>query len=184
MKASERGADPKRHTAAHCAQIIRAGDSQPGVQVKWFDYDHGLKSLFVYGAWIENDDLPASVSPNGWDAFEAGRIVATRQGAVLVKTAASCSEFDDDERGIWITHARTPMSKETKLLPPKLPAVDAIKSAGLGHHLDNVPEWNIESGWTLQNGVAGRKTWQQLWVETEQLPGLEGGQVLYVHFDF
>lgn len=175
LKPNQRAADPKRHTARHLAAIIRAGDSQPGVQVTWLDYENGKKSLFLYGAWVENGEF------RGWDGYEVGMIVATRQGAILVK----CRHNPEapQERGVWITHARSPMSKETKVLPPKLPAVDAMIRAGLGKRLERVPEWSLEN-WDKVDGIAGMKTWQQVWVEKVPLGSPEGGTVLYVHFDF
>lgn len=178
LKPNQRAADPKIHTASHLAAIIRAGDSQPGVQVTWLDYDNNKKSLFLYGAWVENGDLPAQRS---WDQYQIGQIVATREGAILIKTRLD--ENAATERGVWITHARSPMSKETKVLPAKLPAVDAMFRAGLGKHVEGVSEWSLGT-WDKVDGVQGRKTWQQVWVEKVPLDSPEGGRALYVYFDF
>ena len=178
LKPSQRAADPTVHTAAHLAAIVRAGDSQPGVQVTWLDYDNRKKSLFLYGAWVENGALPGGLH---WEQFDIGRIVATREGAILIKTRPDPKTPED--RGVWITHARSPMSKATKILPAKLPATDALKRAGLDKHLQGVTEWSLGT-WDKLNGVDGRKTWQQVWVENVPLGSPEGGKSLYVHFDF
>ena len=181
LRPTERAVDPTKHTASQCAKIIRAGDSQPGVQVQWLDYENKRKSLFLYGAWVENGDLPVHCRGGNYDNVSVGQVAATREGAILIKCAA-----DNDkprERGIWITHARSPMSKETRELPPKICAVDALYKAGLGRALEGAEEWTNDT-WEKVNGVDGRKTWQQIWIEKESLVGQERGTVLYVHFDF
>ncbi len=148
----------------------------------------GGKGLFIYGAHVQTgeedgDDqvgrqLEALIGGGvSWANIQCGTIVAKRQGAILIKTAPS-KHMDDQGIALWITHARLPMPKETKLLPPKLPICDALVSAGLGYLLDGVQEWELK-GWEKVEG-----TFQQVWVEEEKLDCAEGGTVLYVHFDF
>jgi hypothetical protein len=179
LKPSERAVDPEKHTAGQCATIIRAGDSQPGVQVKWLDYEDNKKSLFLYDAWVENGIIPEEICSDGWDAADISSIVATREGAILVRAVPHLSG-----NGVWITHARLPMSKEDKILPPKLPAVEAMRAAGLAKHLIGVREWSLPSDFRKVNGLNGASTWQQVWVEVEALPASNGGKALYVYFDF
>jgi hypothetical protein len=188
-----RACDPRVHSAAACAAVIRAGDSQPGVLVRWLDprdsSDVQGRSVFVYGAWVEESRLPS------WcDGAPVGKVVATRDGAVLVKTL-------DHGRlggyGLWITHVRVPLAKGVSGgLNPKLPAADGLKSAGLGAALQGAKEWNVcgkvvleqdkrssgpvvkaELGWERRLG-----TWQQTWVEFEALR--DGGKAAYVYFDY
>ncbi|QRW23319.1 enoyl-CoA hydratase/isomerase family protein [Rhizoctonia solani] len=185
--------DPRIHSAVTCAVAIRAGDSQPGVLVRWLDPRDSPtvqgKNVFVYNAWVEENRLPI------WcDEVPVGKIAATRDGAVLVKTA-------DHGRlggcGLWITHVRVPLAKGVSGgLNPKLPAVDGLRSAGLGAAVQNAREWNIcgkvvleqdrrnsepgvkvELGWEKRPG-----TWQQTWVEFEELR--DGGKAAYVYFDY
>jgi hypothetical protein len=193
LKPSERALDPEKHTAGQCATIVRAGDSQPGVQVKWLDYEDNKKSLFVYGAWVENRILPKEICQDCREShgkycsgahsiityIHGNKIVATREGAILVSTAR-----DEFGNAIWITHARLPMSKEDKILPLKLPAVEAMRAAGLADHLIGVPEWSLPSDFRKVNGLNGASTWQQVWVEVEALPASNGTKALYVYFDF
>lgn len=181
LRSNERAVDPTKHTASQCVKIIRAGDSQPGVQVQWLDYENKRKSLFLYGAWVENGDLPVHCFGGNWDNVSVGHIAAVREGAILVKCATD--SHMPEERGFWITHARSPMSKDTKELPPKICAVDALYKAGLGRALRGVEEWS-NGTWEKIHENNGRKTWQQIWIEKDSLVGQEGGTVLYVHFDF
>ena len=181
LRSNERAVDPTKHTASQCVKIIRAGDSQPGVQVQWLDYENKRKSLFLYGAWVENGDLPVHCFGGNWDNVSVGHIAAVREGAILLKCATD--SHMPEERGFWITHARSPMSKDTKELPPKICAVDALYKAGLGRALRGVEEWS-NGTWEKIHENNGRKTWQQIWIEKDSLVGQEGGTVLYVHFDF
>ncbi|KAG8715807.1 hypothetical protein FRC11_014802 [Ceratobasidium sp. 423] len=185
--------DPRKHSAVACAAVVRAGDSQPGVLVRWLDPRDSStvqgKNLFIYNAFVEENRLP-----NWCDEVPVGKIAATRDGAVLIKTA-------DHGRlggyGLWITHVRAPLAKGvTGALNPKLPAVDGLRSAGLGAAVQNVREWNVcgkvvleqdrrnnesavktEIGWVKRPG-----TWQQTWVEFEELR--DGGKAAYVYFDY
>ncbi|KAJ1302020.1 hypothetical protein OPQ81_000855 [Rhizoctonia solani] len=185
--------DPRVHSAVACAAVIRAGDSQPGVLVRWLDPRDSStvqgKNLFVYNAFVEENRLP-----NWCDEVPVGKIAATRDGAVLIKTA-------DHGRlggyGLWITHVRAPLAKGVSgALNPKLPAVDGLRSAGLGAAVENAKEWNVcgkvvldhnrrnsepgirtELGWEKRPG-----TWQQTWVEFEELR--DGGKIAYVYFDY
>ncbi|CAE6438259.1 unnamed protein product [Rhizoctonia solani] len=185
--------DPRVHSAVACAAVIRAGDSQPGVLVRWLDPRDSStvqgKNIFIYNAWVEENRLPK------WcDEIPVGKVAATRDGAVLVKTA-------DHGRlggyGLWITHVRVPLAKGvTGGLNPKLPSVDGLRSAGLGAAVENAREWNVcgkvvleqdrrnselgvrtELGWEKRPG-----TWQQTWVEFEELR--DGGKAAYVYFDY
>ncbi|CAE6398891.1 unnamed protein product [Rhizoctonia solani] len=185
--------DPRVHSAVVCATTIRAGDSQPGVLVRWLDPRDSPsvqgKNIFVYNAWVEENRLPS------WcDDVPVGKIAATRDGAVLVKTA---DHGISGGYGLWITHVRVPLAKGVSGgLNPKLPAVDGLRSAGLGAAVQNAREWNIcgkvvleqdkrnsgpgartELGWEKRPG-----TWQQTWVEFEELR--DGGKAAYVYFDY
>ncbi|CAE7187178.1 unnamed protein product [Rhizoctonia solani] len=185
--------DPRIHSAVACAAVVRAGDSQPGVLVRWLDPRDSAtvqgKNLFIYNAFVEENRLPS------WcDEVPVGKIAATRDGAVLIKTpdhgrAGGC--------GLWITHVRAPLAKGVSgALNPKLPAVDGLRSAGLGAAVENAKEWNVcgkvalkqdkrssepsittELGWEKRPG-----TWQQTWVEFEELR--DGGRAAYVYFDY
>ncbi|KAG9099573.1 hypothetical protein FRC06_005136, partial [Ceratobasidium sp. 370] len=187
--------DPRVHSAAACAAVIRAGDSQPGVLVRWLDPRDSVvqgvqgRNVFVYGAWVEENRLP-----HWCDDVPVGRIVATRDGAVLLKTA---EHGRLGGYGLWITHVRVPLVKGAAGgLNPKLPATDGLRSAGLGAALQSAREWNIcgkvvvdqdkwssppgakiELGWEKRSG-----TWQQTWVEFEELR--DGGKAAYVYFDY
>ncbi|KAG8747732.1 hypothetical protein FRC10_011861 [Ceratobasidium sp. 414] len=180
--------DPRVHSAAACAAVIRAGDSQPGVLVRWLDprdsAPQGVqgRNVFVYGAWVEENRLP-----HWCDDVPVGRVVATRDGAVLVKTA---EHGRLGGYGLWITHVRIPLVKGAAGgLNPKLPATDGLRSAGLGAALQSAREWSIcgkvqgkreakiELGWEKRSG-----TWQQTWVEFEELR--DGGKAAYVYFDY
>ncbi|CAE6397693.1 unnamed protein product [Rhizoctonia solani] len=185
--------DPRIHSAVACAAVVRAGDSQPGVLVRWLDPRDSAsvqgKNLFIYNAFVEENRLPS------WcDQVPVGKIAATRDGAVLIKTP-------DHGRaggyGLWITHVRAPLAKGVSgALNPKLPAVDGLRSAGLGAAVQNAKEWNVcgkvvlkqdkrnsepgvktELGWEKRLG-----TWQQTWVEFEELR--DGGKAAYVYFDY
>ncbi|CUA71068.1 hypothetical protein RSOLAG22IIIB_04462 [Rhizoctonia solani] len=185
--------DPRIHSAIACAAVVRAGDSQPGVLVRWLDPRDSAtvqgKNLFIYNAFVEENRLPS------WcDLVPVGKIAATRDGAVLIKTP-------DHGRaggyGLWITHVRAPLAKGVSgALNPKLPAVDGLRSAGLGAAVQNAREWNVcgkimhkqdkrssepgvktELGWEKRPG-----TWQQTWVEFEELR--DGGKAAYVYFDY
>ncbi|CAE6436939.1 unnamed protein product [Rhizoctonia solani] len=185
--------DPRVHSAVACAAVVRAGDSQPGVLVRWLDPRNSStvqgKNLFIYNAFVEENRLP-----NWCDEVPVGKIAATRDGAVLIKTA-------DHGRaggyGLWITHVRAPLAKGVSgALNPKLPAVDGLRSAGLGAAVQNVREWNVcgkvvleqdrrnsESGVKTELGWEKRPgTWQQTWVEFEELR--DGGKAAFVYFDY
>lgn len=188
LKAAERAPDPSYHTAAKCASLIRAGDSQPGVMIKWFD-PAGKKGLFVYGAHVEMNQVPNEALREGieWKDIQYGDIITTRDGAILIKTASPAGEdtvLPNQGVGLWISHARLPMPSATKTLPAKLPAVEALTAAGLDQSLKGVKEWSLPEGqeqgaWAKQEG-----TFQEVWVEKEKLQGVEGDTVAYVWFDF
>lgn len=187
--------DPRVHSAVACAATVRAGDSQPGVLVRWLDPrdspSQGVqgRNVFVYGAWVEENRLP-----HWCDDAPVGKIVATRDGAVLIKTH---DHGRQGGYGLWITHVRVPLAKGvTGGLNPKLPSVDGLRSAGLGAALQTAKEWNIcgkvafgqdkrasergpkiDLGWEKRSG-----TWQQTWVEFEELR--DGGKAAYVYFDY
>ncbi|KAG9080599.1 hypothetical protein FRC06_006375, partial [Ceratobasidium sp. 370] len=147
------------------------------------------RNAFVYGAWVEENRLP-----HWCDDVPVGRIVATRDGVVLLKTA---EHGRLGGYGLWITHVRIPPAKAaTGGLNPKLLATDGLRSAGLGAALQSGCEWTIcgkvvvgqdkrsstpgakvELGWEKRSG-----TWQQTWVEFEQLR--DGGKAAYVYFDY
>ncbi|KAG8778064.1 hypothetical protein FRC12_025195 [Ceratobasidium sp. 428] len=188
--------DPRVHGAVACAATIRAGDSQPGVLVRWLDprdsASQGVqgRNVFVYGAWVEENRLP-----HWCDDVPVGRIVATRDGAILIKTAEHGRQGG---YGLWLTHVRIPLAKgATGGLNPKLPAADGLRTAGLGAALQTAREWGVcgrvvpvevdskrsstdakvELGWEKRSG-----TWQQTWVEFEELR--DGGKAAYVYFDY
>lgn len=184
--------DPRVHSAVACAAAVRAGDSQPGVLVRWLDPrdspDVQGRNLFIYGAWVEESPLPS------WcNSKPVGKIVATRDGAVLVKTP---DHGQLGGYGLWITHVRVPLAKAgSGALNPKLPAADGLRSAGLGAALQTARVWDIcgkvvfeldkrlgagskiDLGWERRLG-----TWQQTWVEFEDLR--DGGKAVYVYFDY
>lgn len=137
---------------------LRASDSQPGVQSKLF----GDRSLYLYGGIIEEKTLPVG---------KPGEIVAQRASAVLVRTA--------DGKGIWITHVRRLKPKAETLLPAKLPAMLGLRSIpelALALKLDEVPVWELD-GFVKAPG-----TFQETWIEYENLAG--GFKTAFVYSEF
>lgn len=179
IRPGQRRPDLTRHTAADVARIINCGDSQPGGTIKT------TKSfMFVYDAHMHMSvaTLPRNlVQSRGFRSFDevpAGTALATRQGAVLFKTA-TCGHGPMCSHGcgiaIWLTHGRLPKPTPDSALSAKIPLADALRSAGEGARLEGVPEWTV----TDFTEVPG--TWQQVFVRT-----LKEGDALIqlVYWDF
>lgn len=131
-------------------RIINASDSQPGAMLEPPTTD-SKKSLFAYGAHIHfsHYTIPAKLYQlryKNWSSVPFGAIVATRAGAVLIKTNHCPFGEECEACGacIWITHGRVPV-KAGEPLEPKIPMTEAIKRAGHGSILEGVDEWKQDT---------------------------------------
>lgn len=174
------GTAPKvRLSADAILQRIRSADSQPGMLSSLFG-----TPLFLYNAHIQRDPLPPAVAARQAALNQAGTVLATREGAVLVDVGA---DFP-----LWIGHLRRPKAKADKHLQPKLPAVMALLSmpetASKLDLLDAsiVPEWSVTSGFGSDAAQPWKRrpgTYQQVWVDIETSPK-SSSTVAYIHADF
>ncbi|TXT06138.1 hypothetical protein VHUM_03611 [Vanrija humicola] len=179
IKPGQRRPDLTLHTAADVARIINCGDSQPGGTLKT-----AKSFMFAYDAHIHlrASDIPSELiqaaGHEDFDANPAGRAIATRDGAVLFKTA-DCGHGNACSYGcgvaVWFTHGRLPKANAAAALSAKVSMADALVAAGEASRLDGVPEWPIHD---FQE-VPG--TWQQVFVRT--IPAGEG-LVQLVYWDF
>jgi hypothetical protein len=164
MKPGSRRPNFELHAAADVARIINCGDSQPGGTLKT-----ARSFIFAYDAKIHlhAQDLPAAlIQESGcgsWDAIPAGKAIATRDGAVLFKTAP-CGHGDKCSHGcgvaVWLTHGRNPKATTSQALPAKIPMAEALRNAGDGDRLVDVPEW------VVQDFTEVPGTWQQVFVRS------------------
>lgn len=179
IKPGQRRPNFDLHCAADVARIINCGDSQPGGTLKT-----ARSFIFAYDAKIHLriQDIPAAlVQESGcgtWDAIPAGKAIATRDGAVLFKTAP-CVHGDQCAFGcgvaVWLTHGRNPKSATSQALPAKIPMTEALRAAGEDARLDGVPEWFVHDF----TEVPG--TYQQVFVRSVT----EGDAVIqFVYWDF
>ena len=168
-----------RLSADAILQRIRSADSQPGMLSTLFG-----TPLFLYNAHVQRDPLPPAVAARQAALNQAGTVLATREGAVLVDVGA---DFP-----MWIGHLRRPKAKADKYLHPKLPAVMALVSmpetANKLGLLDanKVPEWSATAGFGSDPAQPWKRrpgTYQQVWVDIESSPKT-GSTVAYVHADF
>lgn len=178
IRPGQRRPDLTIHNAADVARIINCGDSQPGGTLKT-----ARSFLFAYDAKIHvraadlPAELPGALGFSSFDDIPAGTAIATRDGAVLFKTAP-CAHTDCSYGcgvAVWFTHGRIPKAVPTAPLCAKVPMAEALVAAGEGAKLDGVPEWaEVEF-----NEVPG--TWQQVFVRT-----LKEGDALIqlVYWDF
>ncbi|CAH7667057.1 hypothetical protein PPACK8108_LOCUS1432 [Phakopsora pachyrhizi] len=160
LKPSERNWIPSIHSAEAISRRLRASDSQPGVQSSIFFN----KNLYLYGGIVERNQIPFEILP-------PGSIIAQRDNAVLVSTA--------DGKGVWITHIRKLKPKNETLLPPKLPAMLALRSIPEIKDridLDTIPVWSL----SVFDRVPG--TYQEVWIEYEVLAGVL--KTAFVYSDF
>ncbi|SPO24730.1 uncharacterized protein UTRI_01701_B [Ustilago trichophora] len=168
-----------RLSADAILQRIRSADSQPGMLSTLFG-----TPLFLYNAHIQRDPLPPAVADRQAALNQAGTVLATREGAVLVDVGA---DFP-----MWIGHLRRPKAKADKYLHPKLPAVMALlsmpetaRSLGL-FDANKVPEWSATTGFGSDPSQPWQRrpgTYQQVWVDVESSPKTSS-TVAYVHADF
>ena len=148
------------HTAEDVRRIIFASDSQPGAQLAPLTTD-SKTCLFAYGAHVHVSDesvprtLYTSLGYGEYDAIPNGTIIATRSGAVFVKT----KQIDGASAGVWITHGRIP-KKTGSPLEPKITMADAIRVCGHGKVLEAVQEW-YQDTWEEKIG-----TWQEVYIKT------------------
>lgn len=179
IRPGQRRPDLARHTAADVCRIINCGDSQPGGTIKT-----SKSFMFVYDAHTHMGfaTIPANLIRgsryNSFDEVPAGTALATRQGAVLFKTAP-CGHDGGCTHGcgvaVWLTHGRLPKASPTSALSPKVPMADALRAAGEAERLEGVPEWPV----TDFTEVPG--TWQQVFVRTIQ----EGNALIQlVYWDY
>lgn len=133
------------HTAEDVKRIVDASDSQPGAQLAPLT-SSSKTSLFAYGSHLQFGlkTLPRTLYTclgyDTWNDVPSGQIVATRSGAVLIKTKPSQSA--DGAIAAWITFGRVP-KKVGSPLEPKIPMVDAIRASGHGSAVEGVQEWDI-----------------------------------------
>ncbi|WWC95295.1 hypothetical protein V866_002156 [Kwoniella sp. B9012] len=165
------------HTAQDILRILNASDSQPGAMISSLT-NNSKSSLFAYGAHVHNDlsTIPASLYVSlGYESYSEipnGKIIATRQGAVFIKTRQLPGLSVG--AGIWITHGRVPRGKD-KPIDPKIPMVDAIRAAGHQGVLKEVTEWE-QSTWMERKGE-----WQEVFVRSvEEKDGI--AQLVYWNF--
>lgn len=179
IRPGQRRPDLTLHNASDVARIINCGDSQPGGTLKTT-----RSFLFAYDAKIHvsSADLPSDLAITlgfaSFAAIPAGNAIATRDGAVLFKTAP-CAHGNDCSHGcgvaVWFTHGRLPKVTPEAPLSAKIPFAEALVAAGEGAKLDGVPEWT-EAQFAEIPG-----TYQQVFVRT-----LVEGDVLVqcVYWDF
>ncbi|KAK4686797.1 hypothetical protein P7C73_g3324, partial [Tremellales sp. Uapishka_1] len=181
LKPVSRRPNPIIHHANDYVRIIKAADSQPGATLPPLT-TNSKTYLFAYGAHIHSreSDIPVELyNELGYSLFSEipdGTILATRSGAIFLKTKPCEHAFCKSECGVgaWITHGRLPKGANTPL-KPKIPMAEAIRQAGHGSVLDGVKEWH-------QEGFEERKgTWQQVFVRT-LITG--NGLAQLVYFDF
>ncbi|TKY86703.1 hypothetical protein EX895_004343 [Sporisorium graminicola] len=168
-----------RLSADAVLQRIRSADSQPGMLSNLFG-----TPLFLYNAHVQRDPLPPAVAARQAALNQAGTVLATREGAVLVDVGADLP--------LWIGHLRQPKAKADKFLHPKLPAVMALLSmpetAAKLSLLDasKVPEWSATRGFGSDPAQPWKHrpgTYQQVWVDVESSPKTHAS-IAYVHADF
>ena len=149
------------HTAEDVLRILYASDSQPGAQLAPLTTD-SKTSLFAYGAHVHDavntipTTLYTSIGYGVWGDIPDGTILATRSGAVLIKTRPLAS---GGPVALWITHGRIP-KRSGSPLEPKIPIAEAIIASGHGKVLQNVQEWELDS-FDERQGV-----WQEVFVRT------------------
>jgi hypothetical protein len=174
LQSKSRRPDWATHTARDVLRIIAAGDSQPGGQIPPFKTD-SKTALFAYGACVHDDPstIPAHLYERygSLDAVPNGTVLATRDGAVFVKT----EQRFGGGAGVWITHGRPPKKSLKDPLDPKVPMVDAIKKAGHGAALEGVQEWT-QDGFEYRAGE-----WQAVYVKSVEVDG-GIGQMVYWNF--
>ncbi|WVW86599.1 hypothetical protein I302_108649 [Kwoniella bestiolae CBS 10118] len=175
LQSTKRRPNFEVHAAEDSLRILNASDSQPGAMLNPLT-SNSKSSLFAYGAHLHRDlsTIPASLYVSlGYESFSEvpnGRIIATRQGAIFIKTR----QVSGSSAGIWITHGRVPRGKD-KPIDPKIPMVDAIHAAGHGSVLEGVREWE-QSTWFEKTGE-----WQEVFVKSvEEGDGI--AQLVYWNF--
>ncbi|KAK3075613.1 hypothetical protein LTR53_000951 [Teratosphaeriaceae sp. CCFEE 6253] len=166
LGAAERDFDLSRHIAQQVSRRVRSGDSQPGVLSRVFG-----RPLFVYGGII--DETTSSFHQRSTHVGRA-RVLATRSGAVCIATC--------DNKGLWLTHVRRPISKAAKAnstLFPKVPAISGLLELGLlqSTQVDflasaNDPQWSLSSVPTLQD----------TWIDFSR--DGQANKLAYLYFDF
>ncbi|WRT69405.1 uncharacterized protein IL334_006389 [Kwoniella shivajii] len=163
------------HTAEDIKRILDASDSQPGSMLNPLT-TNSKSSLFAYGAHLHQDlsTIPATFYTSlGYESFSAipnGTIIATRQGAIFIKTR----QMPIFSAGIWITHGRVPRGKD-KPIDPKIPMTEAILAAGHGQVLEGIKEWK-QTTWMERKGE-----WQEVFVRSlEEKDGI--AQLVYWNF--
>lgn len=156
-------------------RIIFASDTQPGAQLAPLT-DDAKTCLFAYGSHIHADSetvpspLYTSLGYGSYSDIPDGSIIATRAGAVFIKTKQAVGA----SAGVWITHGRIP-KKAGLPLEPKIPMAHAITTSGHGKVLENVQEWKQDT-WEERKG-----TWQEVYVKTEVK---NGGLAQCVYWNF
>ncbi|KAK8849425.1 hypothetical protein IAR55_004757 [Kwoniella newhampshirensis] len=175
LQSTKRRPDWTIHTAEDVLRILNASDSQPGAMLNPLT-SNSKSSLFAYGAHLHLDasTIPTELyTSRGWNSYSDvpdGTIMATRDGAIFIKTR----QASDTSAGIWITHGRVPRGKD-KPIDPKIPMVEAIKAGGHGSILDNVQEWK-QNSWMETKGE-----WQEVFVRGVEENG-EIAQLIYWNF--
>ncbi|WVF68886.1 hypothetical protein IAT40_003659 [Kwoniella sp. CBS 6097] len=162
LQSTKRRPNFEIHTAEDILRLLNASDSQPGAMLNPLSSD-AKASLFAYGAHVHKRlstipaDLYTSLGYAHYDAVPDGKIIATRQGAIFIKTR----QVGTSSAGIWITHGRVPRGKD-KPIDPKIPMVEAIKAAGHQAALQGVKEWEQDT-FVEKDGE-----WQEVFVRSVQ----------------
>lgn len=178
IKPNQRKFEISKWSATDIHRFVCASDSQPGAQLAPLT-TNSKATLFIYGSHLHlrTADLdPKLWESRGWNSYTDipdGSVLATRSGAVLLKTAKEGTDADYPS-AIWLTHGRV-MKPLGVAIEPKIPLVEAIREAGHGSILDGVVEWPLEE-FTKREG-----TWQEVYVDnvTE-----DGKMAQMVYWDF
>ncbi|WWC73419.1 uncharacterized protein I206_107386 [Kwoniella pini CBS 10737] len=176
LQSTKRRPNFQIHTAEDILRILNASDSQPGSMLHPLS-TNSKTSLFAYGAHLHQDlsTIPASLYVSlGFESFSEipnGKIIATRQGAIFIKTRQIPGKT---AAGVWITHGRVPRGKD-KPIDPKISMADAIGAAGHGAVLDGVKEWE-QNTWMERPGE-----WQEVYVKSVEQNG-DLAQLVYWNF--
>ncbi|WVQ96408.1 hypothetical protein IAU59_003513 [Kwoniella sp. CBS 9459] len=162
LQSTKRRPNFEVHTAEDILRLLNASDSQPGAMLNSLTTD-AKASIFAYGAHVHKKlstipaDLYTSLGYAHYDAVPDGKILATRQGAIFIKTR----QVGTSSAGVWITHGRVPRGKD-KPIDPKIPMVEAINAAGHKAALQGVKEWHQDTF------VEKEGEWQEVSVRSVQ----------------
>ncbi|RXK38011.1 hypothetical protein M231_04680 [Tremella mesenterica] len=179
LRPKDRKIDFALITAIDAKRIIASADSQPGAQLSPPTTD-STTAILIYGAHVELSPPPfsiwSSLGVHYWEDVPAGRIIASRDGALCFKTK-SCSKSGCAECGVavWVEMGRVP-KKAGQPLEPKIPLKLAIQRSGHGAFLKGVGDWPQY----MMYQVPG--TYQEIYIDSVSLQ--DRSIVQFVHFNF